>query len=56
MEQTKKGFILSNPEARAGEPVLHLYIGSRVYRIYAARAVPGTNTFYAGYVVGQFER
>ncbi|MGG3836955.1 hypothetical protein ABEV00_07980 [Paenibacillus thiaminolyticus] len=52
----KKGFVLNNLEAGAGESVLHRYIGSGYTGFMPLAPVPGTNTLYAGYVVGQFER
>ncbi|KKO54107.1 hypothetical protein [Paenibacillus sp. DMB20] len=52
----KKGFILSNLEAKPGEPVLQLYIGSGYTGSMPIAPIPGTNRFYLGYVVGSFEK
>lgn len=52
----KKGFIYRNPEAAPGSPLFQLHIGSGYTGFMPLAAVPGTNQFYAGYVVGQFEK
>ncbi|MFU1796005.1 hypothetical protein ACM1RC_19260 [Paenibacillus azoreducens] len=52
----KKGFIYSCAEAEPGNPLFHLYIGGGYTGSMPLAAIPETNQFYAGYVVGQFEK
>lgn len=52
----KKGFVQMNPEAEAGQPVLHMYIGGGYTGFMPLAPVEDTNTFYCGYVVNQFEK
>lgn len=52
----KKGFVLHNPQAGAGQPVLHRYIGGGYTGFMPLAAMEDTNTFFCSYVVGQFEK
>ncbi|NWL86604.1 hypothetical protein DMN77_03195 [Paenibacillus sp. 79R4] len=52
----KKGFIYRNDKAAPGTPLFQLYIGAGYTGFMPLAAVSGTNQFYAGYVVGQFEK
>ncbi|WMT39036.1 hypothetical protein RE628_16065 [Paenibacillus sp. D2_2] len=52
----KKGFIYRNTEATPGTPLFQLYIGAGYTGFMPLAAVPDTNQFYAGYVVGEFEK
>lgn len=52
----KKGYVFRRPAAASGEPVMHRYIGKGYTGFMPLAPVSGTNRFYAGYVVGQFER
>ncbi|AZS15905.1 hypothetical protein [Paenibacillus lutimineralis] len=52
----KKGFIYRNSEAAPGTPLFHLYIGAGYTGFMPLAAIADTNQFYAGYVVGQFEK
>ncbi|MEF3308120.1 hypothetical protein PV433_04300 [Paenibacillus sp. GYB004] len=52
----KKGMVLLNPEADAGQPVLHRYIGGGYTGSMPLAPVEDTNTFYCSYVVNQFEK
>lgn len=52
----KKGFVLHNPQAEAGQPVLHRYIGGGYTGFMPLAPVDGTNTFFCAYTVNQFEK
>ncbi|WP_127488764.1 WD40 repeat domain-containing protein [Paenibacillus ehimensis] len=52
----KKGFVLHNPQAGAGQPVLHRYIGGGYTGFMPLAATQDTNTFFCSYVIGQFEK
>jgi len=51
----KKGFIVSNSLAAAGEPVLHLYVPGGYTGFRPLSNVPGTNLLFYCALVGDFE-
>ncbi|MFI8705789.1 hypothetical protein ACIGHG_01685 [Bacillus sp. NPDC077411] len=55
-QRLKKGMIYHNLEVSAGEPVLQLYLGKGYTGFLPFVPIPGTNSSYVGYVIGQFQR